>query len=235
MTSEDHEARRTEMGSRAQPAGRDTDGPRHRLVIVEDHETARDGLALVLEREGFDVVGTAGSAAEGLELVVRLEPDAAVVGINLPDETGIALTRRLASSAPETGVLLYTAHDEAESVSEALESGARGYALKSGSSEETIRAVRAVATGGTYVDPAMRAILLDGTVTAKVAVLTHREREVLARLGHGRSLEEIGEDLFISPETARTHIRNAMRKLEARTRTHAIVLALRSGEIRLED
>jgi DNA-binding NarL/FixJ family response regulator len=208
---------------------------RRRLVIVEEHPTVREGLALVLEREGFDVVGTAGTAAHALDLVVALHPDAAVVGINLADESGIVLTRRLASAAPDTGVLLYTSHDEAESLTDALESGARGYALKTAAAHETIRAVRAVAAGGTYVDPAMRAILLDRPLTAKVRVLTDRQREVLALLGHGRSMEQIGQELHISSETARTHVQNAMRSLEARTRTHAILLALRSGELKLSD
>ena len=204
-----------------------------RVVLVEDHPTVREGLALVLAHEGLDVVGKAGTAAEGAEQIVALRPDAAVVDINLPDESGIALTRRLASLAPGTGVLLYTGNEDADLLAEAVESGARGYALKTAAPEETVRAVRAVAAGGTYVDPRIRALLLDRPSTDRVAVLSDREREVLELVGNGRSIEQIADTLFISPQTVRTHIQNAMRKMEARTRTHAIVLAIRSGELRL--
>lgn len=191
------------------------------------------GLAMVLTAEGLDIVGKAGTAAEGAELIVSLRPDAAVIDINLPDETGIALTRRLASLAPGTGVLLYTGTEDAELLAEAVESGARGYALKTAAPEETVRAVRAIAAGGTYVDPRIRALLLDRPSIDRVAVLSDREREVLELVGNGRSIEQIGEVLFISPQTVRTHVQNAMRKMEARTRTHAIVLALRNGELTL--
>jgi DNA-binding NarL/FixJ family response regulator len=204
-----------------------------RLVLVEDHPTVLEGLALVLAQAGLEVVGKAGTAEEGAQLIASLKPDAAVIDINLPDETGISLTRRLASLAPNTGVLLYTGNEDAELLAEAVESGARGYALKTAAPDETVRAVRAVAAGGTYVDPRIRSLLLERPSTDRVAVLSDREREVLELVGNGASIEQIGERLFISPQTVRTHIQNAMRKMEARTRTHAIVLALRSGELRL--
>lgn len=188
---------------------------------------------MILRQDGLEVVGEAGTAAEGGELVVALRPDAAIVDINLPDESGIVLTRRLTSRVPESGVLLYTGNEDADLLREALESGARGYALKTAPPVETVRAVRAVAAGGTYVDPRIRQILLDRPSTDRVAVLSDREREVLSHIGNGRTIEQIGEELFISPQTVRTHVQNAMRKMEARTRTHAIVLALRTGELSL--
>ena len=202
------------------------------VVIVEDHPTVREGLALVLEQQGFPVVASVGTAGEGYAAVGAERPAVALIDIQLPDESGIELTRRLLRRDSGTRVLLYTAYDDPTLLEEGVDSGARGLVLKSAHPEETLRAVRAVAAGGSYVDAQLRAAL--STQRAERAkVLSRREREVLSRVADGRSVEEIADDLVIAVDTVRTHIRNAMSKLEARTRAHAIVLALRSGEIRI--
>jgi DNA-binding NarL/FixJ family response regulator len=202
------------------------------VVVVEDHPTVREGLCLVLEREGFDVVERTGTAQQGHDAIVRARPDVALIDVNLPDGSGVDLTRRLLRRDNRLGVLLYTGIDDLEVLEDALESGARGFTLKTSEPETTLRAVRAVAAGGTFIDPEVRDRLA-GRDDAPQKVLTVREREVLGRLAEGHSIEEIAGELVLSTETIRTHVRNAMRKLGAHTRAHAIVVALRRGEIAL--
>ena len=107
-----------------------------RLVLIEDHEALREGLELLLGREGCDVVGTAGTAGEGRELIERLEPDVALVDIRLGDESGIDLTRELLDGDPARRIVLYTGSSDVELLVSGLDSGARGYALKEGTPSE---------------------------------------------------------------------------------------------------
>jgi DNA-binding NarL/FixJ family response regulator len=202
------------------------------IVVVEDHPTVREGLCLVLEREGFFVAARVGTAEEGHAAIVKAEPDVALVDVDLPDGSGVELTRRLLRRDKRLGVLLYTGMDDPAVLEDALASGARGFTLKTSDPETMLNAVRAVAAGGTFVDPNVRQRL--SLQEAPVdRVLTVREREVLGRLAEGLSVEEIAADLVLSTETIRTHVRNAMGKLGTRTRAHAIVVALRRGELAL--
>jgi DNA-binding NarL/FixJ family response regulator len=202
-----------------------------RLVLIEDHQALREGLELLLDREGCEVLGTAGTASEGRELVERLEPDVALVDIRLGDESGIDLTRELLDADPERRVVLYTGSSDVELLISGLDSGARGYALKEGTPSELTGALTTVAAGGTYVDPRLRPALLSRPSTQRVASLSKREREIIELLAQGLTGEEVAERLVLSPETVKTHIRNAMGKLEASTRVHAIAIALRDGFI----
>lgn len=116
---------------------------------------------------------------------------------------------------------------------DALDTGARGFALKAGGLHELCEAIEAVARGGTYMDPRLRSTFLSRRMTDSIPVLTKREREVLDLLARGHTGEEAARMLFLSPETIRVHVRNAMRKLQAGTRVHAVVVAMRLGEIEL--
>ena len=192
----------------------------------------REGLCLVLEREGFFVAARVGTAEEGHAAIVKAEPDVALVDVDLPDGSGVELTRRLLRRDKRLGVLLYTGMDDPAVLEDALASGARGFTLKTSDPETMLNAVRAVAAGGTFVDPNVRHRLARQEAPVD-RVLTVREREVLGRLAEGLSVEEIAADLVLSTETIRTHVRNAMGKLGTRTRAHAIVVALRRGELAL--
>ncbi|HWT24596.1 MAG TPA: response regulator transcription factor [Solirubrobacteraceae bacterium] len=204
---------------------------RLRLVLIEDHQALREGLELLLDREGCDVVGTAGTAAEGRALVERLEPDVALVDIRLGDDDGIALTRELLDAGPERRIVLYTGSADEDLLFSGLDSGARGYALKDGSPRELVEALESVAAGGSYVDPRLRPALLSRRTTERLPTLSNREREVLDLLARGLTGEQVAEQLVLSAETVKTHVRNAMNKLEAHTRVHAIAIALREGYI----
>jgi DNA-binding NarL/FixJ family response regulator len=202
-----------------------------RLVLIEDHEALREGLELLLGREGCEVVGTAGTAGEGLELIERLEPDVSLVDIRLGDESGIDLTRRLLEADAERRVVLYTGSSDVELLFSGLDSGARGYALKDGAPSELTGALETVARGGTYVDPRLRPKLLSRDTTQRMPSLSKREREIMDLLAQGLTGEDVAERLVLSSETVKTHIRNAMSKLEAHTRVHAVAIALREGFI----
>jgi DNA-binding NarL/FixJ family response regulator len=201
------------------------------VAIVEDHPAIGEGIKILLERNDFEVVGVAGSAADGYDLIGTARPDAALVDIGLPGESGVELARRLLRRDAELGIVFFTGVEDAVQLRDALDSGARGFVRKTAEPATIVAAVRAVAAGGSYVDREARAQLLHRDTTAAIRVLSTREREVLDLLAQGLNGEEVAARLFLSPETVRTHVRNAMRKLQADTRVHAIALALRNEEI----
>ncbi|MEA2294176.1 MAG: hypothetical protein QOE86_1815 [Solirubrobacteraceae bacterium] len=201
-----------------------------RLALIEDHQALRQGLELLLGREGCDVVATAGDSAAGLAMVREHEPDVTVVDIALGSESGIALTRDLLLEDGDRNVVLYTGSSDIEVLLDGLDAGARGYALKEGAPAELLDAIRIVAAGGTYVDPRLRASLFSRRATQRSSLST-REREIIGLLAGGLTGDEVADRLFLSAETVKTHIRNAMSKLEARNRVHAIAIALRDGLI----
>jgi len=202
-----------------------------RLVLIEDHQALREGLELLLGREGCEVVGTAGTAAEGRELIERLEPDVSLVDIRLGEESGIDLTRTVLAADESRRIVLYTGSSDVELLISGLDSGARGYALKEGTPNELTGALETVAAGGTYVDPRLRPALLSRQATQRMPSLSKREREIMDLLSQGLTGEDVAERLVLSSETVKTHIRNAMSKLEAHTRVHAVAIALREGYI----
>jgi DNA-binding NarL/FixJ family response regulator len=128
-------------------------------------------------------------------------------------------------------VVLYTGSSDVELLISGLDSGARGYALKEGTPNELTGALQTVADGGTYVDPRLRPALLSHQTTRRMPSLSKREREIMDLLAQGLTGEDVAERLVLSSETVKTHIRNAMSKLEAHTRVHAVAIALREGYI----
>ena len=151
----------------------------------------------------------------------------ALIDVRMPKLGGIELTRRAQRSTPDTAILLYTGYGDRALLTEALDAGVRGFVLKEAPMDDLLRAVKSVASGGTYVDPVLAGTLAASSVGNKLPELTHRERDVLRLLADGLSNEEIGKKLFISAETVRTHVRKAMDKLDADTRTQAVARALR--------
>jgi DNA-binding NarL/FixJ family response regulator len=200
------------------------------LVLVEQHEALRDGLAVLLERRGFSVLGCATTAENGEEVISERHPDVAVVGVDLPDERGTELVRRLNGRVNGTKFVIYTGLSDPDLLGAAFRSGARGLVAKPAGLAVLVDALREVWRGGRYFDPSF-AKGREGEAKAPPKALSERETELLAMLARGLTGEEIAQRLVLSPETVRTHIRNAMGKLEARTRTEAVVKALERGEI----
>jgi len=201
------------------------------LVLVEQHEALRDGLAVLLERRGFEVRGCATTAARGAEVITEQKPDVAVVGVDLPDERGTELVRRLNDRPPCPKFLIYTGLNDPDLLEAAYRSGARGLVAKPAGLDTLVDALREVWRGGRYFDRSFAANGTNGNGSAEKA-LSRRESEILTMLAQGLTGEEIAKRLVLSPETVRTHIRNAMEKLHARTRTEAVVKALDREEIR---
>jgi DNA-binding NarL/FixJ family response regulator len=199
------------------------------LVLVEQHEALRDGLAVLLERRGFDVRGCATTAARGEEVIAERKPDVAVVGVDLPDERGTELVRRLNDRPPCPKFLIYTGLEDPDLLEAAYRSGARGLVAKPAGLDVLVEALREVWRGGRYFDRSFAPQNGNGASAEKA--LSRRESEILTLLAKGLTGEEIAKRLVLSPETIRTHIRNAMEKLEARTRTEAVVKALDREEI----
>jgi DNA-binding NarL/FixJ family response regulator len=205
-----------------------------RLAIIDEHQALVQGLEALLAEGDVEVVGSAGNAAAALDLLDHAEPDVLLLEVRLPDASGVDLTRDLLARRPELGVLLYTSDSDAELLYAGLASGARGYALKAGSLRELVEAVELVASGGTYVDPRLDRVLVGERAITQAPQLSPREREVMSAMAEGATAEVAASQLGVSIETVRTHVRNAIRKIGARNRVHAIALALQSGEIRLE-
>jgi len=195
-------------------------------VVADDHPAVLEAVAEFLAGGGLDVVGRATDGESALAEIERLLPQVALVDIRMPRLGGIELARRAGRSAPETAVLLYTGYGDRALLMEALDAGVRGFVVKEAPMDDLLRAVLAVAGGGTYVDPVLAGSLAS-SVSAQVPQLTQRERSVLRLLADGLGNEEIGRRLYISAETVRTHVRKAMDKLDADTRTQAVARALR--------
>ena len=203
------------------------------LVLVDDHIAVARGIEMLLRSFGHHVVGVAHGPETGYQMIQARRPDVAIIDLELPRQNGARLTRRLLEREEGLAVLLYTDAPDPGLLREALDCGARGFALKSGTPDELREAVRAMAQGETYMDPRIRSMVLSSKTTKEVRVLSPREQEILDGIARGLPGEEIAARLEISPETVRTHVRNAMEKLEAHTRAHAVAIALRRGEIAL--
>lgn len=200
-------------------------------LIADDHPALVEAVADLLTEHGYTVVGRARDGQEALQKLEVRRPTIALVDVRMPRLGGIEVARRAATAAPETAVVLYTGYGERALLLEAIDAGARGFLLKEAPLPDLIRAIEIVAAGGTYVDPVLAGYLATPSATARLPNLTQREREVLRLLSEGLSNEEIGKRLFISPETVRTHVRKAMAKLNADTRTQAVATALRQSLI----
>jgi DNA-binding NarL/FixJ family response regulator len=205
--------------------------PKISCLVADDHPAMIEAVCDVLEDHGIEIVGRARDGEEALAKLETRRPTVALVDLRMPRLSGIELARRAGRSTPDTAVILYTAHGERALLTEALDAGARGFLLKEAPLSDLVRAVEMVAGGMTYVDPGLAGVLASSDAAAKVTKLTQRERDVLRLLADGLSNEEIGKRLFISPETVRTHVRKAMSKLDADTRTQAVATALRQSLI----
>lgn len=200
-------------------------------VVADDHPPILDAVSRFLGSADVDVVATARDGEAALAAVLSHAPQVCLADVRMPRLDGLELARRAASTAPDTAVLLYSGVSDAGLVSDALDAGARGFALKDAPLEDVARAIKTVAEGGLYVDPVLAASLASSRRSDDRRALSAREREVLRMLAEGGSYAEIGSALFLSPDTVRAHAQRAMTKLGARTRTQAVAVAMREAMI----
>lgn len=202
----------------------------HTVVLVDDHDLIRQGLARAFERHSdFRVVGEAGSVAEGLELVGRTSPRVVVTDVRLPDGTGLDLVRKLRQLDPEIGLVVLTMYAGDEQLFEALEAGASAFVAKDAPSDDVVAAARHATVSPRSFTAANLADAMRRRMSPSGPQLSPREAEVLRLLAEGLGVAAIAKRLFVSESTAKTHISKIYEKLGAANRAQAIMGALRAG------
>jgi DNA-binding NarL/FixJ family response regulator len=209
-----------------------------RVLLVDDQDLVRQGLRLILELAGLEVVAEARDGAEAVAAVADHRPDVVLMDLRMPGMDGVEATRRITAMSGSTRVLVLTTFDVDQHVVEALRAGAVGFLLKDVTSDGLVEAVRRAAAGEPVVAPAVLARMMDhfavrppapAALPPGFADLSEREREVLALIGAGRSNTEIAADLVISMATVKTHVRHIFAKLDLRDRAQAVVVARDAG------
>ena len=212
------------------------------ILIVDDHEVVRDGLAVMLARqEDFSVVGEARNGLEAVEKALELRPDVVLMDLRMPELSGVDAMRRIKDEVADLKFLVLTTYDTDEYIFDAIEAGAKGYLLKDTSREELFQAVRAVHRGESLIEPGVASRLLDrlaqlsrqATQTSSNDILSGRETEVLQLMAHGTANKAIASALSISESTVKTHVSNIFQKLEVSQRTEAVTKAMSRGIIKL--
>jgi two-component system response regulator NreC len=223
-----------------------------RILLVDDHQVIRTGLRAYLEtQEGFDVVAEADNGESAIQQALEHGPAVVVMDITMPQMDGMEATRRLKAECPECKVLALTVHEDKQYLFEMLAAGAAGYITKQAAAHELVSAIRAVADGHVYLQPALASWLLEDyrrlhnqeaernsedeqeLARPRLEVLSDREIQVLERVAEGLTNIEIGQRLGISPKTVARHRERIMDKLDLHSSTQLVKFAIRSGVIEL--
>jgi DNA-binding NarL/FixJ family response regulator len=203
-----------------------------RVLIADDHEVVRTGLAAILESApGVAVVAQAADGAEAVALYDRHRPDVLVTDLRMPGTDGLAALQQIRRRHPAARVILLTTFDDEEDVCRGVEAGADGYLLKHTARADLVEAVRKVRAGRKAMSPAVAERLADRLAAA---ALTDREAEVLALVAEGKSNKQVARALGIAEGTVKVHVAGVMQKLGAQGRSEAVAVALRRGLVRLE-
>ena len=211
-----------------------------RIVIVEDHRIIREGLCLILANEkSFDIVGEAGNGIQAIDVISNLKPDVILLDISMPEMGGIEVLPIIKQKSPATKTLMLTASSDDGTIIKALKAGARGYLTKNTTSQDLIKSIKDVYHGGMWIERKLvcrifeenNAVDLNHVVRQKRNKndLTPREQDVLRILGKGCTNKEIGQDLFISEKTVKSHLNRIFKKLDVSRRLEAILYAIKTG------
>jgi DNA-binding NarL/FixJ family response regulator len=208
-----------------------------RIVLADDHQVVREGTRRMLEREpGIKVVGEAADGQQAVDMVAQMAPDVVVLDVRMPSLNGIEATKRIKEANPDTRVLIFTAHDTDRYVFPLLEAGANGIVLKTAGQRDLVHAIYDVYRGETALHPTVARRVVERLTNKRpfqgdnmVESLTEREMEVLMAVGKGWSNKEVSEALHISPHTVQVHLGNIFGKMGVKTRTEAVLYAIRQG------
>ncbi len=199
-----------------------------KIMLVDDHEVVRTGIRTILERrEGFSIVGEAGSAAEAVAVAHECQPDVIVMDIRLPDGNGVEATREIRGQRPETKVIMLTSYADDEAIYGSIMAGASGYLLKQTRGQNLAEAIERVAQGGSLLDPAITARVLDRMRALargdgdELATLSDQEKKILSHIAEGKTNKEIAEEVFLSDKTVKNYVSNILSKLNLRRRSEA--------------
>lgn len=211
------------------------EGSTIRVLIVDDHEVVRVGLRSLLNAvDDLEVVGEASSGLEAIERVNELKPNVVVMDVRMPDMGGIEACRAIRSENPEVRVIMLTSYSDDEAVFASLMAGASGYVLKRIGTAQLVDGIRAVAAGGSLLDPKVTGRVLERLRTGEthdeddaVESLTDQEQKILDLIAQGFTNREIAEQLFLSEKTVRNYVSNILSKLQVSNRTQAAAYALR--------
>src|SRR3954447_24609542 len=217
-----------------------------RVLIVDDHALFRRGLIQVLLFEdGIEVVGEGEDGDDAIRKAEELAPDVVLMDVRMPRVSGIEATRRLAEALPTTKILMLTVSDEEDDLYEAIKAGAAGYLLKEISIEEVADAVRSVMQGQTLITPSMASKLIqefnnlarraEERYSFPTPKLTDRELDTLKLVAQGLTNREIGEELSISENTVKNHVRNILEKLHLHSRMEAVMYAVKENLLDIRD
>jgi two-component system NarL family response regulator len=223
----------------ARRSGPDSAGPREggeaaaggriRVLIADDHPLVRRGLAAIINMEDDAiVVGEAGNGEEAVEQWRRLRPDVTLMDLRMPKVEGVQAIRRIRAEDPAAGIIVLTTFDHDEDIYAGLRAGAKAYLLKDVQPEELFRCIRAVHAGEAYLQPRVAAKLAQ---RVQEDPLTEREVQILKLLAQGKSNRAIGQALFITESTVKSHLKSLFVKLDVTSRAEAIALAARRGLI----
>lgn len=222
-----------------------TIGNKIRVLIADDHQVVREGLATVLKsKEDIEVLDLAKDGVEAVEKARTLLPDVVLMDISMPRMNGVEATRQIKRENPHIGIVVLTMHDEEEYIFDLVQAGATGYLLKDADSGQIAKAIRAVSQGESLIHPTVAnkiltefSLLADGKGRKSTRLehdLTEREITVLQLVAEGKTNKEIANHLDLSEKTVKNHVRNIFHKLHVYDRTQAAIHAIRKGLIELD-
>jgi DNA-binding NarL/FixJ family response regulator len=209
-----------------------------RIVVADDHPLMRRGICDLLESEpGWKVVAEASNGREAVEAMTGSKPDVLVIDLAMPELNGLTATREILRALPKTEVVLLTMHNTEQVIREVLESGARGFVLKSDAGQNLVAAVKAVAGGKPFFTPNVADVVLKGYLRsnskngsrANLPVLTTRELQVMQLLAEGKANKAVASAMQISVKTVEAHRSNINRKLSIKTTSELVRYAVRNG------
>lgn len=211
------------------------------VLVADDHTIVRRGLVSLLSLgEGIQVVGEAPDGRTALEMALQMEPDVVLMDISMPVLNGLEATARIKKQAPHIRVLVLSAYDNEEYITQVVRSGANGYLLKNSSADELYAAIRSVSTGHAFFSPSVSKVIADSYVRGSTGTpattsrqadsrLTAREREILQLVAEGHTHQDVADQLHISVRTVDTHCGNIMKKLDIHDSAGLVTYAIKNG------